>query len=171
MRFKIIIASLLAMFYCGYLGAQERPLVLDNVEIADLDGNATHIPHWGETNLVIFYIDPDRRTLNSEFAQMLRRDYANHNKDLQCMGIMNLKDAPMIPNALVRKVAKRREASDGTPIFADKERLIAKSWGLGDCNNTIVTIIIDKRGELVYLRKGVLADDDIELFCEIIDSY
>ncbi len=42
---------------------------------------------------------------------------------------------------------------------------------MGDCNNQFVLMIVSKEGELVFLRKGVLSDEDKAAFYETIEKY
>ena len=84
---------------------------------------------------------------------------------------MNLKDAPMIPNGMARSMAKKRTAKNGALVLADQDRILSKAWNLGDCNNQFVLMIVSKEGELVFLRKGELSEQDIEAFYEAVALY
>ena len=48
--------------------AQSLPRKVSNVEVLDLNGNPAKLPYWGEKNLLIFYIDPDRPKQNNDFT-------------------------------------------------------------------------------------------------------
>ena len=86
-------------------------------------------------------------------------------------GVMNLKDAPMIPNGLARSMAKKRTAKNGAIVLADQDRTLSTAWGLGDCNNQFVLMIVSKEGELVFLRKGELSAADREAFYRTVEKY
>ena len=68
-------------------------------------------------------------------------------------------------------MAKKRTEKNGATVLADQERTLSSAWGLGDCNNQFVLMIVSKEGELVFLRKGVLSEADKEAFYETIDKY
>ena len=56
--------------------AQELPRKVNNVEVLDLDGNPAKLPHWGEKNLMIFYVDPDRTSRTTISRSNWRRTTA-----------------------------------------------------------------------------------------------
>ena len=60
MKMKVI--AMLAAFAltASAVQAQELPRKVQNVEVLDLDGKPAKLPYFGEKNLMIFYVDPDR---------------------------------------------------------------------------------------------------------------
>ena len=44
------------------------PRKVSDVTLLDLNGDPTQLPYWGEKNLLIFYIDPDRHKQNEDFT-------------------------------------------------------------------------------------------------------
>lgn len=144
---------------------------LPNLELSDLSGNPCTIPHWGEKNLLIFYVDPDESKQNHEFTIELEENKKAVGPDIFGFGIINLKDAPLLPNFIVTSMAKRRTEKNKAPVIADKNRIVATKWNLGDCNNKFVIMVINKAGEMVFMRKGVLTDKDKEEFYKIIPLY
>ena len=151
--------------------AQELPRKVNNVEVLDLDGNPAKLPHWGEKNLMIFYVDPDRHKQNNDFTVELEENHRAQSDNIFGFGVMNLKDAPMVPNGMARNMAKKRTAKNGALVLADQDRILSKAWELGDCNNQFVLMIVSKEGELVFLRKGVLSEQDKADFYETIEKY
>lgn len=151
--------------------AQENPRMVKNVELLDLDGNPAKLPHFGEKNLMIFYVDPDRHKQNEDFTFELEENHRASGDNIYGFGVMNLKDAPMIPNAMARSMAKKRTAKNGATVLADQDRVLSRAWGLGDCNNQFVLMIVSKEGELVFLRKGILSEQDKQDFYDIIEKY
>ncbi len=151
------------------LSAQEAIRKVENVVVKNLEGNATKIPHWGEKNLMIFYIDPDRAGQNQEFTYELEESKRAEGKNLVGMGVMNLKDAPFIPNGLARKMALKRTEKNGATVLSDEGNILSKEWKLGNCNNMFVAIIINRAGEIVFIKKGEFSETDKEEFYEMID--
>ena len=68
-------------------------------------------------------------------------------------------------------MARKRTEKNGATVITDPDRTLAQKWGLGDCNNQFVLMIVSKEGELVFLRKGELSDADKEAFYETIEKY
>ena len=171
MKMKVI--GMLAAFTlaASAAAAQELPRKVDNVEVLDLDGNPAKLPHWGEKNLMIFYVDPDRHKQNNDFTVELEENHRAQGDNIFGFGVMNLKDAPMVPNGMARNMAKKRTAKNGALVLADQDRILSTAWELGDCNNQFVLMIVSKEGELVFLRKGVLSEQDKADFYETIEKY
>lgn len=172
MKMKLV-AMLAAAFAlsASVATAQETPRKVSNVALLDLDGNSTTLPFWGEKNLMIFYIDPDRHKQNEDFTYELEENHRASGDNIYGFGIMNLKDAPMIPNGAARNLAKKRTAKNGALVLADQERTLSTAWGLGDCNNQFVLLLVSKKGELVFMRKGVLSEADKAEFYKVVEKY
>ncbi|WP_295939847.1 hypothetical protein [uncultured Alistipes sp.] len=173
MKMKVIMMLAAFTLCASAASAQELalPHKVENVEILDLDGKPAMLPHWGEKNLMIFYIDPDKHKQNHDFTVELEETGRAAGENIYGFGIMNLKDAPMVPNGMARNMAKKRTATNGALVMADQDRIVSTKWGLGDCNNKFVLLIVSKEGELVFMRKGVLSDQDKEDFYATIDKY
>lgn len=151
--------------------AQGLPRKVENVKLLDLDGRPAQLPHFGEKNLMIFYVDPDRHKQNEDFTYDMEQNHRAEGENLYGFGVMNLKDAPMIPNGMARSMAKKRTAKNGATVLADQDRTLSTAWGLGDCNNQFVLMIVSKEGELVFLRKGVLSEEDKAEFYRVVEKY
>lgn len=171
MKTKHWLLLLPLLFFVAAVSAQSLPKKVPNVKILDLNGNPTTLPYWGEKNLLIFYIDPDRHKQNNDFTV----DMEEHNRvsgdNLVGFGIMNLNDAPLIPNGVARSMARKRTESNGATVLADQESTLRDAWGLGDCNNMFVLLLVSKEGELVFMRKGVLSEEDIKEFYRVVQAY
>lgn len=151
--------------------AQNLPRKVENVKILDLQGKPAQLPCFGEKNLMIFYVDPDRHKQNEDFTIELEENHRAKGDNLYGFGVMNLKDAPMIPNGMARSMAQKRTAKNGATVLADQDRVLSTAWGLGDCNNQFVLMIVSKEGELVFLRKGELSEKDKAEFYRVIEQY
>ena len=170
---KMKVAMMLAAFVltASTTAAQGLPRKVSNVEVIDLNGKPAKLPHWGQKNLMIFYVDPDRHKQNAEFTEELEQNHRAASPNIYGFGVMNLKDAPMVPNGMARSMAKKRTEKNGALVLADEERALSTAWGLGDCNNQFVLMIVSKEGELVFLRKGLLSEQDKADFYKIIEKY
>ena len=147
------------------------PRKVSNVEVLDLEGKPVTLPYWGEKNLMIFYVDPDHHKQNEDFTVELEKNHRAESDKIYGFGVMNLKDAPMVPNSMARSMARKRTATNGATVLADQTHALSTAWNLGDCNNKFVLMFVTKEGELVFLRKGVLSDADKEAFYEVLENY
>ncbi len=153
------------------LYAQEIPRKLENLEIFNLNDKPAMLPMWGEKNLMIFYIDPDRAGQNQDFTDTLEGDKLAQHPDIFGFGVINLEDAPFIPTGLARAMAEKRTEHNGATVLIDKKRTLSTDWNLGDCNNKFVLLLVNKNQELIFLRSGVFSEQDKADFFEIIDEW
>ncbi len=170
---KIIFVALVALsvLSSSLVKAQELPRKVTNVNLLNLDENSVGIPYWGEKNLMIFYVDPDRHKQNHQFTVDMETNKRAEGDNLVGIGVMNLADAPMIPNRMAIMMAKKRTETNGATVLADQTRALSKAWALGDCNNQFVLLLISKEGELVFMRKGEMSNEDIEEFYRVLEEY
>ena len=167
MKCKTILLALFGLLGWAAVNAQTLPRKVSNVEVLNLEGKPARLPYWGEKNLMIFYVDPDRHKQNNDFTVEMEEKHLAEGENLFGFGMMNLADAPMIPNGMARK----RTAKNGATVLADQNRVLSESWNLGDCNNQFVLLLVNKEGELVYMHKGVLSEEDIAEFYRVLEPY
>ena len=94
MKMKGMVMLAAAVLTLSTVSAQQLPRKVQNVEILDLNGKPAKLPHFGEKNLMIFYVDPDRHKQNEDFTYELERNHRASGDNLYGFGIMNLMDAP-----------------------------------------------------------------------------
>lgn len=159
-----------ALLWGVTVAAQEQPHKVQNVELKALTGEMVNIPSFGEKHLMIFYVDPDRHKQNEAFTYELEENHRAESDQILGFGVLNLKDT-MLPNGIVRSMARKRTAKNGALVLADESRTLATEWGLGDCNNLFTLIFVTKEGEIAFLRKGELTEEDKKAFYEVLDRY
>ena len=171
MKCKTILLALFGLLGWAAVNAQTLPRKVSNVEVLNLEGKPARLPYWGEKNPMIFYVDPDRHKQNNDFTVEMEEKHLAEGENLFGFGMMNLADAPMIPNGMARSMARKRTAKNGATVLADQNRVLSESWNLGDCNNQFVLLLVNKEGELVYMHKGVLSEEDIAEFYRVLEPY
>lgn len=171
---RLFFVLLATMFSTIGVNAQsvDVPHAVNNLTLIQLDGSAAKIPHWGEKNLLIFYVDPDESDQNHEFTVEMEEQHYAAGDNIYGFGIINLKDSWYpVPNSLIRKMAAKRTAKNGAYITTDPDRRLARQWGLGSCNNKFVLMIVTKEGELVYCHKGEISNAEKENFKRVVQQY
>lgn len=164
MKLKTLVTIVIAMFaFTLNTDAQSLPRKVRNVEVQDLDAQKARLPWWGEKNLLIFYVDPEVPKQNHDFITWLEETGRVAGPNIEGFGIVNLKDA-VYPNNMVRKIADARTAKNGATILCDPDHYISSAWRLGDCNNMFVIMLVNKAGELVYIHKGEMSEEEQQRF-------
>lgn len=167
---------LVAMLFIALTVAAQTdnlPRKVENVNIKDISGNDVKIPYFGEKNLMIFYVDPDsylKGGRNKKLSDELEENKKAQGPALYGFGIMNFPDT-RLPKGMVRNMARKRSEKNGATILDDDQHLLLKKWGLGDCDNKFVLMIVSKEGELVYCAKENLDDAGVENFYKIVEKY
>ena len=170
-----IFLLLVAIFVVSAVEAQvlETPRKVENLTINDINGNPTTLPEFGQKNLLIFYVDPDsylKGGANKKLSDELEENGRAAGAAIRGFGVMNFPDTGL-PKNMVRNMARKRAAKNGATILDDDQQLLKKAWGLGDCNNKFVLMVVSKEGELVYCAKDDLDEAGIEAFYQFIDKY
>lgn len=168
---KQLLLLLCTLIAIGPLAAQEpQTTKLENVELRDLRNQPAMLPWYGEKHILIFYVDPDRHKQNDQFTVEIEENHAAQGENIEGFGVLNLKDT-MLPNAIVRTIARKRTEKNNATILADTDRSLAKAWGLGDCNNQFVLMLVSRDGEMLFLRKGELTQEDKDEFYRVVTRY
>ncbi|MBO5801227.1 MAG: hypothetical protein J6R16_03030 [Alistipes sp.] len=165
-RVLLLILASITLSICAE--AQSLPRKVRNVEVQDLDAKKARLPWWGEKNLLIFYVDPEVPRQNHDFITHIEETGRVQGPNIEGFGIVNLKDA-VYPNNIVRQIADARTAKNGATILCDPDHYISSAWRLGDCNNMFVIMLVNKAGELVFVHKGEMNEEDQKRFIEAAD--
>lgn len=146
------------------------PHKVENVTLKDVNNEPMTLPFFGEKNIIFFYIDPDKHKQNEALTYEMERRHTCTGPNIEGFGILNLKDT-MLPNALIRTMARKRTEKNKAIVLTDDNRTLARAWGLGDCNNCFALIVVSKQGELIYCKKGELTPQEQDEFFEFIEAY
>ena len=151
--------------------AQNLPRKVRNMEVQDLNAKKARLPWWGEKNLLIFYVDPDKAKQNHEFITYIEENRRLQGPNIEGFGIVNLKDFSVPAPKLVREMAAARTAKNGATILCDPDYWVSSAWRLGDCNDHFVILLVSKEGELVYMHKGEMDEAEQKRFLATADKY
>jgi hypothetical protein len=123
--------------------------------------------------MLIFYVDPDsylNGNKTADFASEIEENKRAAGPAIEGFGIMDFPDTGL-PKQMLRKICAKRTEKNGATIVADKGRFVSEKWGLGDCNNKFVLLLVSKDGELIFCRKGEFTEQDKKEFFEAIEPY
>lgn len=121
---------------------------------------------------MIIYADPDVYKQNEYFVDRIKK-YILPMDEFCGYGVVNLKETFM-PNwmlrFILRTIRSRSEPESKAVILTDPDRILAKTWNLGDGNNKVITILLGEKGELLYWKAGGLNETETTLFIELVTS-
>ena len=140
------------------------------VEVRDSNDRSVKLPYFGKKHILIFYPDPDHAGQNSHFTDYLE-EHQIDSDNIYAFGVANMKDAPLLPNAVIRTAIRSKERKTGATIYTDPAYLLRDAWGLGDVNNLFTIIFVTKDCEIAFLKKGKMTDSDIKEFYRVIEQY
>jgi hypothetical protein len=166
-----------AMLWPAMILAQQKqgpklPVRIPNATLTDLDKNPMQLPDYGKKHMMIFYVDPDHHRQNADFqVEVEAKQPELESPNIQAYAILNLKDAPLLPNKIVRDLTDRRTRGKPSINLADDNRILSTAWKLGDCNNKFCLLFVTRECELVYFRAGEFSARDIQDFYDTVAKY
>ncbi len=166
-KIKITVSFLLFLILGMPVHALRVGDIVRNVKIRDTRDLPAYLPDFGRKVLIVFYNDADVADQNDHIAQTLQKSHFPR-EYYRPMGIGNLKDAPWKPNAIIRLIARRKEKKYNVTVLTDPSYILKDAWGLGDCNDKSVFIIINIEGKILYIFHGKIPEKEKENILKII---
>jgi len=120
-----------------------------------------------EKVLVLFYVDPDEKSLNDNFSAALKAkkfDRANYGS----IAIVNMA-ASWKPNFAIESALKsKQEEFPDTLYVKDKKSILVNEWNLRDDSSDI--LIFAKDGTLLFQKDGKMSADEIATAIKTIED-
>lgn len=141
---------------------------LQNLTIKNTAGADDKIPFLGKKVLLIQYNDVDVKDINDPISNAIKEKGYSLDK-YQGIGIANCKDAPFKPDTFIKKAAAKKQAAfPSSKILLDLERTVPQAWGLGDCNDQGVIIIVGKDGKVKLVKKVKNQNESSAMISQVI---
>ena len=140
------------------------------VTIYDAYNRPLQLPSLGKKHILLFYVDPDHPSQNKEFRNYFKK-HPFTNEHIDSYGIVNLKDAPLLANALLRFMILTELAVTQAYVYNDPDRTLSRAWKLGDVNNKFVVLWINKEGVIEFFKAGQLTQEEIKQVHALIEKY
>lgn len=153
----------------GFISAQVGQKVCP-VTIYDAYNKPLQLPSLGEKHLLIFYVDPDHPSQNREFRNYFKK-HPFTNENIDSYGIVNLKDAPLLANSLLRFMIRKEIAGTQAYVYIDPDRILSRAWKLGNVNNKFVVIWVNKEQVVEFFKAGQLTAEEIKQVHSLIQKY
>jgi len=133
-----------------------------------LDGAPWNSNTIKDSVFVMFYVDPDEKSVNEHFSAALKaKEYRKKGK-FNSIAIVNLA-ATWKPNFVIEKILKSKQEEFPDTIYVkDKASVLVKGWGLGDDASNI--LIFDKSGKLLFYKSGKMQEEDMTKAFSLIEA-
>lgn len=128
------------------------------------------LPSLGKKHLLIFYVDPDHPSQNKDFRNYFKK-HPFTNENIDSYGIVNLKDAPLLANSLLRFMIRKEIAGTQAYVYNDPDRTLSRAWKLGNVNNKFVVLWVNKDCVIEFFKAGQLTAEEIEQVYALIRKY
>lgn len=135
-------------------------------------GYAKDSTPWNSSSIkdkvyVLFYIDPDERTVNEPFSDMLKKKQYNK-ENYGEIAIVNLA-ATWKPNLVIEKLLKSKQKEFPDTIYVkDKKSVLVNEWNLADNASNI--LIFSKDSKLLFYKSGKMSESDIQKAFKLIEE-
>jgi len=172
-NFIVVMGSVLITL-AGFIAVNALSVnqVASNLNIRDANDQPATIPDFGSKVLTIIYGDSDASDISDPISDALKAKNFPESKN-RGIGIANLKDSPA-PNWLIRKIVQSKIKKYQATILTDVDLTVANSWGLGNCNNKSVFIILGKDKKVKYLKyfdkKNLPTQGDIDFVVNLVQG-
>lgn len=142
---------------------------LTDVELRDgTSDKPSKIPDFGKKVLAIFYTDADVADMNDPLADALKAK--NLDKETyRGIGVANLADSKA-PNFIIKSVVRGKIEKYKSTILTDPDRLLRKTWNLGECNNNSIVLIVGKDKKVAHVQRGEIRGKDIESIVALVEK-
>jgi len=151
--------SLIVVFGCAiiafaaggeYVNAALVGQELSNPQIRDADDNPATIPDFGTHVIGLFYSDSGASDLGDPLADTIKAK--KYSEDVyRGLGVANMKDSAE-PNFIIRSIIRGKIEKYKSTILTDVDLTIPQTWGLGNCKNKSVFLLIGKDRKVKYLK-------------------
>lgn len=131
------------------------------VKLLTMNKDTVELPMLGEKNLLIFYPDPDHSKQNSNLQDYFK-DHPIKSKNIDSYGVINMADAPMIPNSLIRFMVRRETEGTNAQVYLDPNHVLGDAWHLGNVNNKSCVIFVNKDKVIEFFVAGQVTDDQMQ---------
>lgn len=123
---------------------------LSNPQIRDAEDKPATIPNFGTHVIGLFYSNTAASDLSDQMADAIKAK--NYNKDVYTgLGVANMKDSS-VPNFVIRKIIRGKIEKYKSTILTDVDLTLPKAWGLGNCKDKSVFVLIGKDKKIKYIK-------------------
>jgi hypothetical protein len=170
MKLKLLLTALLTTLslHAVTVGEKPTPVTIEGDNGGLIDGSPWSSNTIKDSVIVMFYVDPDEKSVNEEFSKALKEKKYREKGDFSSIAVVNLA-ATWKPNIVIEKLlASKQKEFPQTTYVKDKASILVKEWNLKDDASNV--LIFDKKGKLLFYKSGKLDKSDREKAFSIIEA-
>ena len=149
----------------GQVGEKVGP-----VHVLKINNQSVALPMLGQKNLLIFYADPSRPQQNKDFRNYMKL-HPVYGPNVDSYGVVNMAAAPLIPAALIRKMAKKEVKGTDGQVYFDPDEALSKAWRLPGANRNFTVIFVNKDHVIEFYKAGQLTSGEQEQVLQLLRKY
>lgn len=131
------------------------------------DGSAWHSNTLKGKVIIAFYVDPDKKDVNTDLNQALQKKRFD-GKKFGSVAIINMA-ATWMPNVAIEALLKKKQKEFKNTLYVrDRSKVLVKKWSLGDDNSDVM--LFSKEGKLLYKKFGKLSKSEINTLLVLIEK-
>ena len=171
----IVLMGSVLITLAGFMAVQALSVgqVVSNVTIKDSSNNPASLPDFGTKVLTIVYADSTAADFSDPISDALKAKKFPESKN-RGFGIANCYDSKWVADSIIRTLSRNKEKKYNTKVLTDLDLTFAKAWGLGNCDDKSVFIIVGKDKVVKYIKKfsknSKPTQSDIDEAVKIVDA-
>ena len=167
MKKLIVLAASIMLLWGLEVGQMAPRVVLDGKDGGRVDGKPFDTAKLKGKVTFLVYSDPDKRGLNEELFEKLKKRHFDRTK-YQSVAIINMA-ATWMPNFVLGAILKKKQKEFPDTIYVkDKKKIFVQKWGLADQDQNIV--VLDRQGRVLFVDHGKLDEPKIDRVITIIQE-
>ena len=165
---RFLLASVLMLpLFALEKGASLPTLHLEGKEGGKVDGTPFDSDALEGRVTVIFYVDPDKKSLNEEFTEALKARHFDR-RHYQSVAIVNMA-ATWMPNfAIASALKSKQEKYPDTIYVKDLHKKGVKVWRMADDDANV--LIVSPAGKVLYCKAGKIPRSEYEKIFALISE-
>jgi predicted transcriptional regulator len=170
MKIKMGLVALLATLnlYAVTVGQTPKNAIISGDNGGLVKGGAWNSNMLKDKVYVMFYVDPDKKDVNEDFIQALKKKDYRSKGDYGSLAIINMA-ATWKPDFAIEMILKGKQKEFPKTIYVkDKDKVLVKEWNLGDDASNI--LIFDKAGKLLFYKSGKMNKEDMQTAFKLIEA-
>lgn len=135
------------------------------VKVLNMKNDTVELPMLGKKDLLIFYQDPGHARQNDDLQDYLKAHPINGRR-IESFGVVNMAAAPLIPNGMIKRVARKRVKGTNAQVYFDPDNALSREWHLGDVNHASCVIAVGKDRVIRFFKAGQVTPAEMQ---QVID--